>query len=232
MKFFWTKQRIDWFIDASEYTGFHRNLAQEIFPEIHPDDSIVDFGCGIGLLDLALAERAKKICGMDISEEAITQMNCEIANKNLKNVTALHKDATQFDGYCDVGIMSFFGKSSEDMGFYRKKCHKKLIRIANIKNDSTLYPKQYRKTCKDTAEDVKQELLEHDLPSSFKSIELEFGQPLRSEAEVFSFIHFNAPKITNGEMELFLKEKVVHTNDKKFPFYIPNKKPIGIFTIY
>jgi 2-polyprenyl-3-methyl-5-hydroxy-6-metoxy-1,4-benzoquinol methylase len=50
MCFEWNKQSIEWFLDASIYTEFHKELGQHIIPFLDPEDSICDFGCGLGRL--------------------------------------------------------------------------------------------------------------------------------------------------------------------------------------
>lgn len=231
MKFGWTQQSINWFIAASSYTQFHKKLAGYLLPQFNNTTTVQDFGCGLGRLDLALAPYVKSIVGYDISQPAIDCFNDAVKEEQLQNVTPLCEDAEQTTAQTQVGIMSFFGKSKKDMGFYRNRCTQKLIRISNLQNSSTLYPPAYRNIVKDTVQTVEEELKAHGFQFSHQVVELEFGQPLRSWQDAEAFIKLHAPDCTQADAKAFLEQHIQSINNVEYPLYLPNQKSIGIFTI-
>lgn len=231
MQFRWTTQSIEWFLAASEYTGFHENLAQALLGEINIEDTVIDFGCGLGCLDLALAPYISNSTAIDISELAIESLKKRIQQTNCKNIFPRCESATEYSGTASVGIMSFFGKSSEGMNYYLSKCQKKLIRIVNMENKSTLYPEEHRRRKKATSQTIDSELENAHLIYHSFSTSLEFGQPLKDEEDAHNFLRYNAPHISLQEMNSFLYENVLQTHSKEYPFYLPNKKNLGIYVL-
>lgn len=50
----------------------YRNLLKLINPYLKNRDTVLDVGCGVGTIDFYLAEKEKKVIGIDISENAIS----------------------------------------------------------------------------------------------------------------------------------------------------------------
>ncbi|MDD3065544.1 MAG: class I SAM-dependent methyltransferase [Endomicrobiaceae bacterium] len=67
-------------------------IACALFKEVPVDSSmkVVDFGCGTGLLSIAVSSKAKSVTGMDTSEKMIEVFNEKIKKDNLKNVKTCH----------------------------------------------------------------------------------------------------------------------------------------------
>lgn len=231
MCFTWTDQSIKWFLTASRYTGFHKKLAQYILPSLTNDMSICDFGCGLGRLDIELAPFVKKIYAIDISQDVIDVLRQDIKVLSLNNVLPRCANADSLNETCDVGIMSFFGKSVRDMLYYRGLCNKHLIRIVNMQNTSTLYPTRHRKAVKNTAIQVTQELKQSNMAFEFIDTFIEFGQPLRSQEDAVAYVKSNAPNATLEEIYEFLETHVKDTGRLDYPLYLPNLKHLGIFII-
>lgn len=58
-----------------------------------PDDRVVDFGCGWGTFEFALADRVREIIGVDFSRKSIEFCQRELARTPLENVSFLRADA-------------------------------------------------------------------------------------------------------------------------------------------
>jgi predicted RNA methylase len=218
-------------LTASLFTEFHKKLAQEILPYISKHDTVCDFGCGLGRLDIELSSGVKHITSVDIEEKVIHILEEDIKSVGIANMEARCVNAIHIREKFDIGIMSFFGKSGGDMCFYRNLCRKKLIRIANVENDSTLYPKEHRKTRKDVAQDIRRDLYRNNMEFEYKDVYIEFGQPLSSKEEARMFIQSHAPKADEKEVDLFLEKNTILTKREDYPIYLPNLKHIGIFII-
>ncbi|MCL2679212.1 MAG: class I SAM-dependent methyltransferase [Dehalococcoidia bacterium] len=231
MNFLWSDQSIRWFLDASSYTGFHKELAGKIAPYLEPSDTLGDIGCGLGRIDLELAPHVTSLTAIDINEVVIAQLQYDANRLELHNLHARCADVTALADVFDVVIMSFFGKSVTESE-YRQFCRRRAIRIVNAENSGHLYPDNHRQTSKDTAPMVQYELEKQGYRYQFLTHTIEFGQPLRSWQDAEQFVLYNAPKITAEESCTFLQENATQTGRSDFPIYIPNPKDIGIFVIH
>jgi len=231
LRFLWNHQSIQWYLDASAYTGFHNKLAKQITSYLEPDDTLCDIGCGLGRLGLELAPYISNLTAIDIDPRVIAQLQQDAVLKNLKNLHAICMDAITLNKCFDIVLMSFFGKSGSSMETYYQLCRRKLICIVNAANKSNLYPNHYRQTLKDTISSVQKDLA--DQGRNFKLIinSFEFGQPLRSWQDGEKFIFHHAPKASAEEVSDFLQRNTIATRQDDFPFYLPNMKEIGIFII-
>ena len=72
MGYMWTRQSIKWFMDASDYTGYHKNLADKIIPFLDEDHTLCDVGCGLGCLDIFLASEVARITAIDSNAEVMS----------------------------------------------------------------------------------------------------------------------------------------------------------------
>lgn len=231
MRFAWNEQSIQWFLEASTYTGFHNILAQKVAHYLEPGDSLCDIGCGLGRIDLELAPYVRRLTALDINSDVAGILKADAQKQSLHHVSVICKNVTAFVGEFDVVLMSFFGKSEKDMSHYLHMCRKKMIRIVNVENKSSLYPSRHRRTVKDTASMVSRELAEQGLPFHLDTESIEFGQPFHTKAAAESFVRFHAPEIPGQELENFLQGHLKQTGRNDFPFYLPNQKTLGIFVI-
>ena len=78
--FFWNKQNIEWFIESSRHSLFHKNLADLIVPHIESDSTVLDIGAGLGCLDRELSKYCKKITLIEPNRDAYDFL---IKNKKL-----------------------------------------------------------------------------------------------------------------------------------------------------
>ncbi len=62
-----------------------------------PDLDVLDFGCGTGLITLALQPYVRSITGVDSSQGMLDILNRKISERNLTNVITRHVDLDQGD---------------------------------------------------------------------------------------------------------------------------------------
>ena len=84
MRMNWNDTTIKSFVSASEYTGFHEELANQIRPYIKNSKTLCDIGCGLGLIDMHLSKDLDYITCVDINENAINYLEKSIKEKNIK----------------------------------------------------------------------------------------------------------------------------------------------------
>lgn len=218
---------MDWFLKASNHTNFHEKLAEHLRSYLRQEDTVCDFGCGLGRLDLALAPYVKHITCQDIAPEAIAILKTD--GETIPNLTAKCVDCQTTQEKFDVGIMSFFGKRDEEFLHYMGRCNRCLIRIVNMQNRSTLYPAEHRQRVKSTAEDVKYQLDNANVAYVFSRMQLEFGQPCQDITEASAFVRSHAPGASQEEIHQFIA--AYGQSVEQGGYYIPNQKDLGIFII-
>lgn len=227
----WTEQRINSYIDASNYTNFHHQLATYITPFLNQNDSVFDFGCGLGQLDIEIAPYVKQVKGFDASDIAIAAFQQNVEEKSITNIESVCQNTETVTEQCDVGIMSFFGMGWTEIERHFNLCSKSLITIFNWENESTLYPSNHRQTRKLTGSSLVNLLEEQEIEFNHQIIELEFGQPFRNSNDAIKFVEDFAPKVSKEECEVFLEENLVVDNESEFHYYLPNKKKLGVFCL-
>lgn len=70
--------------------------------QVHPDDVVLDIGCGLGRLTRVLASRAAHVYGLDVSAEMLER--AKEHNGALENVTWLQGDGTNLAGIADGAV--------------------------------------------------------------------------------------------------------------------------------
>lgn len=73
---------------------------------VGPDETVADIGCGVGRLTRALARRAGRVYGIDVSREMLAL--AERHNSNLANVEWLHGDGAGLDVLADGSVDGCF----------------------------------------------------------------------------------------------------------------------------
>jgi 2-polyprenyl-3-methyl-5-hydroxy-6-metoxy-1,4-benzoquinol methylase len=78
-----------------------KHLSRELVP-----DDVLDFGCGVGRLTLALARRARRVVGVDVSPTMIDLAKRYAADQSVENVEFAHHlnglPAESFDLICSL----------------------------------------------------------------------------------------------------------------------------------
>lgn len=223
----WTDQAAKWFEDASAYTGYHQKVAQLLLPYLDQTATLCDLGCGIGLIDEALAGHISQITGVDANENAIDYMTKMMKRKDITNITPICGDARQLQGLWDTVLMVFFGKLEEDLDHYLTLAQKQVIAI--VHNDPAPGSNQQPKC--NTVSLMKKLLAEKNLAYELIEKGLEYGQPFTSLDEGVAYIKAYRKQVPKGQEEAYFKQKTTLTGREDFPYYLPHTKAFGIFII-
>lgn len=89
MMYQWNPDKIRFMRDASEHTDYHRLLASRILSYLGPKPEIVDAGCGLGYLSLALAKRAERVVAVDKNPAPLEVLKENIQRLGVTNVQPL-----------------------------------------------------------------------------------------------------------------------------------------------
>lgn len=212
--FSWNKKNINWFIESSNYSSFHKNLAKLISSKIDSDSTILDIGAGLGRLDDELSGYCKKITMIEPNIAAYEfllkhkKSNCEILNTTFEKYEVTEHESS------DYLLLSFFSRMDTQDNYQRLSnlCNKKIIYIRNENHGSNA--------------DLINYLDNKRINYSFERHEIDFSQPLQLE-EVDNFID-----TYYGSKSLKEKKKLKDRVIKKDNYYLfINTKKISIFII-
>jgi predicted RNA methylase len=190
--------------------------------------TMCDIGCGLGLVDLELYSMMERIDCVDINEAVIGKLKQSVEVRGIENIHARLEDVYNLSGSWDVIYMSFFG--SRELEKFLPLC-KKLIAVVGKEAESELFPGKYRKMKKNTAEDTEKYLIENNIEYKITHREFEFGQPFKSMEEAASFVRSLSKEATDSEINEFLERRLTEITHPEYRFFMPRKKPIGIFQL-
>ncbi|MDR1797122.1 MAG: class I SAM-dependent methyltransferase [Clostridiales Family XIII bacterium] len=241
MLFQWTDEKLDWYVRASRASGFHARLADYIRPYLDGRDAVCDFGCGPGLLGLALAPDVREVTAVDISPEAIGFLARELREEGPGNLRAVCADAGEaaasLPAY-DVALLCFFGGP----GSLLKTIYDRAGRLTVCMMHGAETPGKPSKLSgfvhRKHAEEMAAFLEGEDIPFQKETLCLDFSQPLRSEGEARSFFEAYATAgdrtMTPAELESRLAQQLAwleKAEDPEYPYLFPSTKEVAIFII-
>jgi SAM-dependent methyltransferase len=231
MKIIWNDNTIDWFRDASEYTGYNRILSEILMEHIPHRGTICDMGCGTALIDYELAKHFHQITCVDISQEAIDSIQKRIEEENIANINPLCLDGKTLSGSFDTVIALFHGGSNVFSDYYHL-AKDQLIIITHIGSRNTFSPKKHRCDHHYSAERTMAYLKEQNIKYHYIEQSIEYGQPFRSFEDAMLFMDvYSAPGMGTEEKRAHLETQLIKTEKKEFPYYMPKRKNMGIFII-
>lgn len=222
----WGSRRTNWFKRADSYTGFYSALAQELIPEFEDSRTVCDIGCGLGLISLTLSKYFDKIYCVDNNRDAMSSLEEDIASLDIKNIELIVKDCSELSVQWDAILLCFFaGVNAEELLPYCRR----LITVVNIGKTYLSAEdglnRHYTRARLDNA------LQGRGIEYRVRELSLEFGQPLCSMPEAYSFLQMQTPDATQEEIAAFLDERMAVTGRSRYPLYIPHRKDLAVYTI-
>lgn len=227
----WNEKTAAWFEAASEYTGFHEKLASLLLSTIPLWGSLVDLGCGVGLIDFALSAHFAEITCIDKSEEALLHL-CEMAEaRDIRNIRTQCADARTASGTWDAVLMVFFGRLEEDIRQYLSLCNDRVVAVVHKNAHFEPASGGARNTKCNTVENTAEGLTRLGVRFSVQEHSIEYGQPFSSRQDACDFVTAYKKHPQNSTIDEYLDARLIETGDARYPLYLPNMKHFGIFTI-
>ena len=226
MIFSWTPEQIRFFLDASAKSDYDRLLAARIREAAPEAETICDAGCGLGGLSLALSARFSSVTAIDCSENAIGCLREQIAGKGVDNVAAIQADLMTYTPPTpfDAMVFCYFGQTEEILQI-ASRCCRGTVLLVKRNYDRHRFALQTEKHTRDTADSAAVVLRERGIRFRREDLETEFGQPFRSLSDAVRFFRlYDGGAVT----EAAVREKLLATGDKEFPFYFPQKKRVSL----
>lgn len=226
----WNEESNRWLRDASEYTGYNRELSQMLLEYLPTGGTLCDMGCGNGLVDFELAPYFREITCVDISAGAVNAVSERAAELGVKNLTAVRANGETFEGAWDC-VTALFHGGPETFDRYFGKTRDTLLIAVHASRVGDLGPEKYRvRRCSDVT-DMKEYLNEKHVRYLLKETALEYGQPLKSLEEAERFVRTYTLPPEAEELREYLKQNLQETGRKDFPYYLPKKRRFGLFVI-
>ncbi|MDO5563725.1 MAG: methyltransferase [Eubacteriales bacterium] len=121
--FTWTKEMIEYYDREEKYDSYNRELSLFLYHFIKEKKTILDVGCGVGLLSINFEEYNFNVDMVDISKEAIDFVKEKIKERKLKNTKAFIaniKNTSKIKNKYDILIFSHFGKMEDIIKISKK----------------------------------------------------------------------------------------------------------------
>ena len=261
MQYEWNEKTLAWFENASEYTGYSRELAKLLLPYLEGCRTLCDIGCGMALADFELADRFDTVYCVDVNETAIRYVREKAEKSGVSNLFAIAADG--MDGerirgeigrisversvsevLCSVqgnelrpgavadAVMALFHGDIEEIGEqYLSYVNKKLILVVHGSSHGTTGPEKYRIRKCCDVDHTKAWLDTHGLAYEFQKAELEFGQPHKSLEDAMAYTEAFTKKVPTEELVTYVKAHVTETGRADYPLYTPKIRKFGIFSV-
>jgi len=228
MRMNWNEITIKSFVEASEYTSFHKKLAQYIRPYINSNRSFCDIGCGLGLIDIYLSKDLEDITCVDINKNAISYLDKSIYDNHIENIKCVVKDYKEINRKFHTILISFF--SYEDLEYFCKRCDR-LITIVNDRSTShiPISKKIMKEINQHSSKKLKKLLDENKIKYKHMPLSIEFGQTFIDEEEIIEY----AKSYDDGQEYDAIYHHIVKNVIKgdNVSYYLPYEKNISIFII-
>lgn len=226
----WNEQTCIWFEAASEYTGYHRRLAEILKKYIPKGESLCDLGCGSGLIDLEMASHCSNITCVDIAPDATDCVRRGAQRRGIRNISALCADASNYLIPHDTVTTFFFG----DRQFYEKffpLAKKRLIVAVHGQRKGKFGPDGYQAVKCSDVDSTRAYWERLGVVYEYESISLEYGQPLADLDDARAFVRAYTRPMDDELLECYLAENLETIESEKWPYYLPNRKEFGLFVI-
>ena len=229
----WYEDMIRFMRDASEYGTYNQKLAEVLAPALTKNMHICDAGCGLGYLSLALSPYVGRITSVDKNQDALAVLeeNCRITGiSSIRPVEGQIQEVPPEQKY-DAMVFCFFGKIPEILSVARQQCRGAVFIITRTHT-------RHRFSVGDHATGTRgywgarEMLTELGIPYNETIMEVEFGQPFRSFADVRLFFEmYSKDEDKETITDDFLRHKVIKTNDTVFPYYMPHLRKLAILEL-
>lgn len=231
MLFDWIGPVIQWYTEASEYTGFSRALAAMLLPKLRGCETLCDIGCGLGLVDFELARSIPHVICADVSPQAIAYIKSRCEAEGVNNLNAVCADGLGLSGSWDAVTAMFHGHVPTIVPNYLQKARDRLILVVHGSAVGTTGPEGYRIRKCGSVDEAAAWLDAHSYRYDYEYGELEFGQPHRDFEDAVAYTRTNSAGAPEAELRRHVERTVQSTGRADFPLYTPKTKRFGIFTL-
>ena len=221
--FCWTDDMISFMQDAANFGSYQQELADWICGALPAVRHVCDAGCGLGFLSVRLAE---------LSGQALSNLRRMAAEKRISNLQILETDMMTFtpERPYDAMVFCLFGRMQEILRV-AKRCGAGEIVVVKKAFTHHRFSVSSVPLRDEVTEQAADFLRAHGVPFRLETKTFDMGQPLRSLDDAVRFFEIyskDAPGTITRETVL---PRLRETGDDVFPYYLPQEKALGRFTI-
>ena len=237
----WSDKKIEWYVRASKWTGFHRTLAKRIRPHLKKTDHVVDLGCGPGLIDMAIANDVNNITAIDINPLVLNHYENVIYKDKYSNIRTVCGDAKAdpeilIPDEFDVALFCFFGGPHAAFKAAQRKASRLTINITHgtsMQEAPSTISGEFQRIYEDEMEAY---LVSEEIRYTKTSEWIDFSQPLSSMDEAKCFFETYASEGEEGSSERRAQierqlSEVKRIDDPVYPWLFSKPKDTAIFLI-
>lgn len=219
--YWWTPQKIDWYVRASKCSDFHEKLACEIAGMVPREKSVLEVGCGLGYITDRLAKMGYDVFGIDNDEKAIKRAR-ELheglpRQSGSKGLFAL-EDYRTSHRRADVVLAVFCGRIDEEgLGAFERLANERVVYIVSQHKSNSL---RHNRTS-----GIYAYLEENGYRFTLKELTMHFDQPFESREEATRFL-----ELQHGDGNLPVKKNEGAGKDQ-YPYVFENEKKMSLFDI-
>ena len=245
----WTKEKIEKYKQASEYTAFHKKLSVLAEPYIDNGWSMADIGCGPGLLAIHLASMVRRLDAIDNDDVAIADLIARLDDVSITDRATAEKvkprlmSVEDLKGeHWDAIVLSFFGIDESLLENALPLAGKRALIYMHGRPDTEGLLASEDDGKKFSAADLENYLDQKGLAYKKSVIEMQFGQPFRDIGDIHKFLMKCRVDLETGEtsnvqhdnIEKLLtdaEERIIQTKRFDYPYYLPKSVSVALFII-
>ena len=230
--FQWSGDMISFMNDAARYTGYQDALADWICAQIPDARRVCDAGCGLGFLADRLAGRFEHVTAADISEQALSYLRARAEEENCENLQIVQADLLDYrpEAPFDAMVFCMFGRMEEILRMAKRCCTGTAVVIKKAYTHHRFSVGRIPLS-DETAEPAAQVLKARGIPFAFEERKFDMGQPLASLSDAIRFFELHSKDAPGTLTETIIEQRLLRTDSEEFPFYLPQRKSLGRFTI-
>lgn len=231
--FLWTKDMIDFMQDAARYGSYQQELADWICEELPDAKHVCDAGCGLGFLSEHLCRRSPHVTAADISDGALSRLRNWKAEENVSNLEIRQEDLLAFtpDESYDAMVFCLFGRMGEILRI-AKRCGAGTVVVVKKAYTHHRFSVSNVPLQDETTEQAAAFLKAHGVPFTLETREFDMGQPLKTLEDAMRFFRAYSKDAPGALTREAVLRKLTETGDEAFPYYVPQRRSLGRFTIH
>ena len=236
----WTTEKMEWYVRASRFDGFHRRLTDIIRPALKKTDTVVDIGSGPGMMSLEISRYVNDVKAIDCNEYALGWLDEKIREEGYSNIQTAIGDYIEapdalLPGDFDVALFCYFGGPGSIFESAYRKAKRLIVMIMHGTCPPEAKSKNEDESHRVYGDEMEEYLVNMGIPYKKLSGLIRFGQPLISKDEAKLFVESYAENSDEdpNEHEAYIKSQlalVEKLDDPIFPWYLPKMRdPVILF---